>query len=488
MCLYIEGNFMSNFSNFNLSEEIQQALDSLGYQKPTKVQATVIPEIQLKKDVIVKSRTGSGKTASFAIPICEDIDWLQNKPQALVLTPTRELAVQVTEEFIHIGRYKRIKATAIFGRQPFYEQKLELKSKNHVVVGTPGRILDHITRGSNAFSKIKYLVLDEVDEMLNMGFLEQVESIIKTLPKERITLLFSATIPDKIKSLSKAYMINQVEINIEEEDVTTEQIKHYSYETTDTDKLSLLEDVLIVENPESAIIFCNTIENVNHVHGRLKSLHYPCDKIHGDMEQEDRLEVISKYKRGMFPYLIATDVAARGIDIDNVSLIINYDIPYEKEVYVHRIGRTGRKDLEGRGITFVTSKEEKYLNFIKSYINSEIIPLTPPTKEEIEDKREAFTNKITRKLKPRTLKSDAMNKNIMKLHFNGGKNKKFRTVHFVATIANIEGVTAEDIGIITILDRLSYVEILNGKGQLVLNKLQGATINGKSVKVSKSYK
>lgn len=477
-----------NFKDFNLSEEIIQALDSLGYKNPTKVQEEVIPQIQLKKDVIVKSRTGSGKTASFAIPVCEEIDWFQNKPQALVLTPTRELAVQVTEDFIHIGRFKRIKATAIFGRQPFHEQKLELKSKNHVVVGTPGRILDHITRGTNAFNMIKYLVLDEVDEMLNMGFLEQVEAIIKVLPKNRVTLLFSATIPDSIKSLCKTYMVDQVEINIEEEDVTTERIKHYSYETTELNKLSLLEDVLITHNPDSSIIFCNTIENVDKVYSHLRKLNCPCQKIHGDMEQADRLDVMSKYKRGTFRYLIATDVAARGIDIDNVSLIINYDVPYEKEVYVHRIGRTGRKDLEGIGITFFTDKEDKYIVYIKKYINSEIIPLMPPTKDEIDGKRDEFINKITSKLKPKTLKSDAMNKSIMKLHFNGGKNKKFRTVHFVATIANIEGVTAEDIGIITILDRLSYVEILNGKGNLVLEKLQGATLNGKTVKVTKSYK
>lgn len=479
---------MSDFKDYNLSKEILQAIDSLGYNSPTKVQTEVIPQIQLKKDIIVRSRTGSGKTASFAIPICEDIDWLQNKPQALVLTPTRELAVQVTEDFTHIGRFKKIKSTAIFGKQPFNEQKLELKSKNHVIVGTPGRILDHITRGSNAFTQIKYLVLDEVDEMLNMGFLEQVEAIIKELPKDRVTLLFSATIPDKIKSLCKTYMKDQVEINISEEEVNTNRIKHFAYEVEERDKLSLLEDILIVENPDSSIIFCNTKENVEKVYQNLKRLNYPCQKIHGGMEQEDRLEVMGKYKRGTFRYLIATDVAARGIDIDNVSLIINYDIPYEKEVYVHRIGRTGRKDLEGRGITFVTSKDDRYLSFITNYINSEIITRKSPTKEEIDSKRDEFTFKINSKLKPKTLKSDAMNKSIMKLHFNGGKNKKLRTVHFVATIANIEGVTADDVGIITILDRLSYVEILNGKGALVLEKLQDATINGKSIRVTKAYK
>lgn len=477
-----------NFKDYNLSEEILQSIDSLGYKSPTKVQEEVIPQIQLKKDIIVRSRTGSGKTASFAIPICDEIDWLQNKAQALVLTPTRELAVQITEDFTHIGRYKRIKATAIFGRQPFNEQKLELKSKNHVVVGTPGRILDHIRRGTNAFTQIKYLVLDEVDEMLNMGFLEQVEAIIKVLPQDRVTLLFSATIPDRIKSLCKTYMRDQVEVNIDEEDLTADRIKHFSYEVEDRDKINLLEDILIVENPDSSIIFCNTIENVDKVHQHLKRLNCPCQKIHGDMEQDDRLEVMSKFKRGTFRYLVATDVAARGIDIDNVSLIINYDVPYEKEVYVHRIGRTGRKDLEGRGITLATSKDDRYMEFIKKYINSEIILLKPPTKEEIEAGREAFTNKVLVKLKPKTLKSDAMNKSIMKLHFNGGKNKKLRTVHFVAAIANIEGVTAEDIGIITILDRLSFVEILNGKGQLVLEELQNATLNGKTVKVTKSYK
>jgi superfamily II DNA/RNA helicase len=245
-----------NFTDYTLSDEIVRALESLGYQRPTEVQREVIPVALKKRDLVVKSQTGSGKTASFGIPICEMVDWEENKPQALILTPTRELAVQVKEDITNIGRFKRIKATAVYGKHPFALQKAELKQKSHVVVGTPGRVLDHIEKGTFALERLTHLVIDEADEMLNMGFIEQVEAIIKELPKDRVTMLFSATLPESIKKLCKQYMKDPLDIEIKAKGLTTEKIEHALIEVKEDDKFSLLRDVTITENPDSCIIFC----------------------------------------------------------------------------------------------------------------------------------------------------------------------------------------------------------------------------------------
>ena len=376
-----------SFKDYKLSDEIVNALDSLEYENPTAVQSKVIPLVLEKMDLVVKSQTGSGKTASYGIPICELIDWKENKPQALILTPTRELAVQVKEDFINIGRFKRIKATAVYGKQPFAMQKTELKQKTHVVVGTPGRVLDHIERGTLALDRINYLVIDEADEMLNMGFIEQVEAIIKELPRKRVTMLFSATLPEEIKNLSLNYMKTPIDIEIKATGLTTDKIDHSLFEVAEEDKFSMLKDVTIVENPDSCIIFCRTKDRVDTVCDQLVDLGYSCDKIHGGMVQDDRLDVMNDFRRGEFRYLIATDVAARGIDIDNITHVINYDLPLEKESYVHRTGRTGRAGQKGKAITFVTPFEDRFLSEIEEYIGFEIPKMAAPSKEEVSNKK-----------------------------------------------------------------------------------------------------
>lgn len=255
----------NEFTKFNISEEILKAVEGLGYKKPSEVQEKVIPEILLNKDVVVKSQTGSGKTAAFAIPLCERIDWNENSPQVLVLSPTRELALQVSEDFINIGRFKRIKAAAVFGKQPISEQARILKQKTHVVCGTPGRILDHIDRGSLDVKKIKYFVIDEADEMLNMGFIDQVKEIINMLNKKRQTMLFSATMPDEIMGLSRKYMTNPEMVEIKAQKLITEKIEHSLYKVDETRKMNELRKVLVNEVPESAMIFCKAKENVDKV-------------------------------------------------------------------------------------------------------------------------------------------------------------------------------------------------------------------------------
>ena len=471
------------FKDFKLGEEILKALDSLNYKNPTEVQNEVIPIAIEKKDLIVKSQTGSGKTASFGIPLCEMVKWEENKPQALILTPTRELAAQVKEDITNIGRFKRIKAVAVYGKQSFAKQKLELKQKAHVVVGTPGRVLDHLEKGTLVVGQLKFLIIDEADEMLNMGFIDQVEAIIKKLPAERTTSVFSATLPDDIENLCHKYMKNPIKINIQDNGVTTDKIDHSLLIVEREEKLPLLKEVITVENPDSCIIFCGTQEEVNHVHTQLNRFKFPCEKLHGGLSQEERFAVMNDFKRGKFRYLIATDVAARGIDIENITLIINYDMPREKEIYVHRTGRTARAGKTGRAITLMESKDEKYLPEIEKYLGFELHKINPPSKEKVQQAMSAFKAKINKGPILKEDKSAKLNKNIMRLYFNGGKKKKLRAVDFVGTIAKIEGISVDDIGIITILENETFVEILNGKGPLVLQTMRTTTIKGKLLKV-----
>jgi ATP-dependent RNA helicase DeaD len=472
-----------SFTDYNLSEEIVRALDSLGYKEPTEVQSKVIPVVLMKNDLAVKSQTGSGKTAAFGIPLCELVDWEENKPQALVLTPTRELAAQVKEDITNIGRFKRIKATALYGREPFAKQLAELKQKTHVVVGTPGRVMDHIDRDTLELDRIKYLVIDEADEMLNMGFIEIVEKIIRKLPKGRTTLLFSATLPKDVEKLCHKYMTNPIDIEIESADKTTSLIDHSLITVKSDDKFNLLRDIIIVENPDSCIIFGRTQEQVDLIFKYLEGLDYATGKIHGGMEQEDRFKVMNAFKRGEFRFLVATDVAARGIDIDSITHVINYDLPLEKESYVHRTGRTGRAGKAGKAITFATPNEDKFLADIESYIGFEIRRRKMPSTEEVALRMEAFEQKKNAQPILKKDKNEQLNKEILKLYFNGGKKKKLRAVDFVGTIAKLEGVTADDIGIITIQDGVTYVDILNGKGAKVLEAMKTTTIKGKLLKV-----
>ncbi|WP_129726031.1 DEAD/DEAH box helicase [Ectobacillus funiculus] len=477
-----------SFEDFNLSDEIRKALAVLKYETPTEVQREVIPVAMENQDLVVKSQTGSGKTASFGIPICEMIEWEEKKPQALILTPTRELAAQVREDITNLGRFKRIKAMAVYGKEPFSKQKEELKQRTHVVVGTPGRMMDHIERGTLILDQIKYLIIDEADEMLNMGFIEEVEEIIKELPSNRVTMVFSATLPKDVENLCHKYMKNPINIEIAATGITTDTIEHILIEVKEEEKISLLKDVTIVENPESCIIFCRTKEHVDTVFSELEESNYSCERLHGGLEQEERFAVMDGFKMGNFRYLVATDVAARGIDIDNVTLVINYDVPMEKEGYVHRTGRTGRAGNKGKAITFATRYEEKFLKAIEKYIGFEIPTIEAPSHQEVARGTAAFEEKISGRRVVKNNKTARINKDIMKLHFSGGKKKKIRAVDFVGTITKIPGVTADDIGIITIQDHLSYVDILNGKGSLVLQAMEKTTIKGKKLKVSKAIK
>ncbi len=476
----------SEFSEFKIGEELLKSIEGLGYKKPSEVQEKVIPEILLNKDVIVKSQTGSGKTAAFAIPLCEKIDWDENSPQALILTPTRELAIQVNEDISNIGRFKRIKAVAVFGKAPISEQERKLKQKTHIVVGTPGRILDHIDRGSLNVEKIKYFVIDEADEMLNMGFIGQVEGIIRRIPKKKVTMLFSATIPEEIKDLCEKHMNRPVDISIKSQKLITTNIEHNLYYVEYEKKLEALDKILIYEKPETAVIFAKTKENVDKVFEYLKLKGYSANKIHGGMLQKDRLNTMENFRRGDFRLLVATDLASRGIDIEGITHVINFDLPVEKEAYVHRIGRTGRAGAKGKAISFCVNEGNKLLNDIEELIGFKIPIhyLSECDAIKINEGIELLKSKPKRKKE----KAKIINTNITKVYLNCGKKKKIRPGDIVGAICNIEGLSADDIGIIDVQESVSYVDILNGKGSKVIEELKNMTIKGKKINVQKAKK
>ena len=474
------------FKDYKLSDEILKSLEMLNFKSPTEVQSKVIPVALENRDILVKSQTGSGKTATFGIPLCEMVDWDENKPQALVLAPTRELAIQVKDDIFNMGRFKRIKSCALYGKSSFVAQEKELKQKTHIVVGTPGRTIDHIKEGTFVTDNIKYLVIDEADEMLSLGFISQIEEIISYLPESRVTMLFSATLPEDIDDLSKKYLKNPTKIEIEAKTLTVDRIEQIAYKVEENAKLNLLKDVTVVENADSCVIFANTQKKVEMIYNELTALNYPCDKIHGGMEQDDRIKVMSNFRKGYFRYLIATDVAARGIDIDDITHVINFDIPVLRENYVHRIGRTGRAGKEGRAITFVTKADDRRVDEINSYTGRElVIRQEKPSRKSVKRLKGEFERKLNEKRVVKIDKSSNLSNEIMKLHINAGKKTKMRPVDIVGTLCSIEGVEACDIGVINVQDISTFVEVLNNKGDMVLKALQSKNIKGRPRKVTK---
>ncbi|MGB7606394.1 MAG: DEAD/DEAH box helicase [Lutisporaceae bacterium] len=478
---------MSNrsFKDFGLSEETLKALFKLRYENPTEVQAKVIPEVLKGRDIIVKSQTGSGKTAAYAIPICENLILAQKNPQVLVLTPTRELTVQVKEDFSHVGRFNRIRCAAIFGKQPIDVQKRELKQRVHVIVGTPGRTFDHIERGNIILDDIRYLVLDEADKMLDMGFIDQVESIVSLLPSDRITMLFSATLPEKIEEICNKYMIKPLKIELQADNPTVEKIEQWYYEVEDSKKFNVLKGIIYTEKPESCIVFCNTREKVEEVLMEMKREQYYCAALHGGMEQSNRLNTIQGFKRGEFHFLIATDVAARGLHIEDVSHVINYEVPMERESYIHRTGRTGRAGKEGVAITLSTKRELRFLHEIEEYIQLSIPQKDIPTEQEVALGMEEYEESIKSKPKAKADVAERLNREITKIRINSGKRSKMRAGDILGAITSIEGVTGDDIGIIDIQNTCTYVEVFGKVGDLVARKLPTLTIKGKLLTVKK---
>ncbi|WP_287158434.1 DEAD/DEAH box helicase [Chloroflexus sp.] len=377
---------MTTFAELGLSDALVSTLSGLGYDEPTPIQAQAIPLLLAGRDVIAQAQTGTGKTAAFALPMIERVtDALV--VQALVLAPTRELAVQVAEAIHRYGRHRSLRVLPIYGGQPIERQLRGLAQGTQVVVGTPGRVLDHLKRGSLRFDHLRMVVLDEADEMLDMGFAEELEAILQLTPTERQTALFSATLPPAVQNLTLRYTRQPVRVSIAAEQLTTPRIRQTYYEVLARDKLDALCRVLDAEMPQLAIVFCRTRQEADDIGERLQGRGYAAESLHGDLSQAARDRVMRRFREGQLDVLVATDVAARGLDIAEVSHVINYDVPTDPESYVHRIGRTGRAGREGVAITFITPRERRMLQIIERVTRTRIERCQMPTLADVAARR-----------------------------------------------------------------------------------------------------
>lgn len=395
------------FESLGLRPQLVRAVTELGYENPTPIQEGAIPALLSGRDVLGQAQTGTGKTAAFALPMLERIDLTAPGVQGLVLAPTRELAVQVAEAIYQYGRYWGVRVLPIYGGSSYTRQMKRLQEGVHVVVGTPGRVIDLIQREALDLSRVRYLVLDEADEMLKMGFIDDVETILKETPEDRQTALFSATLAEPIRRLASKYMHDPVSVTIAKKDLTVPQTEQRYYLVHEESKVAALGRLLEAEDVQSALIFTRTKVGAAQLAETLMGRGFPVEAIHGDLSQEVRETVLRRFRRGHINVLVATDVAARGLDIENVSHVINFDMPYDAEDYVHRIGRTGRAGREGIAITLVTPRERRWLKTIEQFTKREIKRAKLPTPEQIYARRdERFAQQLNEMLEQSELERE----------------------------------------------------------------------------------
>ena len=376
-----------NFEDFNLRPELAQAITTLGYTQPTPIQAGIIPLMQEGHDVTGQAQTGTGKTAAFALPILNRIDPEQFLPQALVVAPTRELALQVTEMIQSLGQFMGVRVLTVYGGTSYTQQLNQLRRGVQVVVGTPGRILDLIKRGRLDLTEVHTVVLDEADEMLSMGFVEDVELILAATPDERQTTLFSATLPPRIRELARRYLRNPKTVSIQSDQVTVAATKQVVYYTNEHDKLAVLTRLFEMEDITSALIFTRTRVRTGELVNELNMRGYPSEALSGDLSQEAREHTMARFRSGQVKVLVATDVAARGLDVEGITHVFNYDLPEESETFVHRIGRTGRAGRTGVAISLARPSERRQVRLIEQFTHQQMIEGIIPTVEEIQAKR-----------------------------------------------------------------------------------------------------
>lgn len=518
------------FEELNCSEEIRKAVKDMGFEETTPIQALAIPLVLEGKDVVGQAQTGTGKTAAFGIPAIDMVDPQRNETQALILCPTRELAVQVSEELAKIARYKRgVRTLPIFGGQPIERQIKGLKKGVQIVIGTPGRVMDHMRRRTLKLDNLKMMILDEADEMLNMGFREDIETILESVSSERQTLLFSATMPKPIMDIIHKYQTDPKIVKVVHRELTTPNVNQVYLEVKQKDKLEVLTRLIDMYSPKLSLVFCNTKKKVDEVTDLLQSRGYASDKIHGDMKQSLRINVMNKFKRGDIEVLIATDVAARGLDIDDVESVFNFDMPTHEEYYVHRIGRTGRAGRAGSAFTFVTGRDFYLLRNVMKYTKKKIKKHPIPTISDIETiKTSIFLEKIKKKIdegklekyikvledlldddfsaieiaaallkmeleikdvveidiRPdKTYKSTGAEKGMVRMFINIGKNKRIRPQDVVGAIAGETSISGKNIGEIDIFDNYTFVEIPEEYADEVLSIMSKNTIKGNKINI-----
>ncbi|WP_062051431.1 DEAD/DEAH box helicase [Bacillus sp. JCM 19034] len=373
---------MATFYEFELDHNVVRALTDMGFSEATPIQTATIPTALRGKDIIGQAQTGTGKTGAFGIPLVHRIDVEKEHVQALILAPTRELANQVAESLVSFGKHKGVRTVVVYGGQDMRKQIRDLKRNPHIVVATPGRLMDHMRRKTIRLQQVETVILDEADEMLNMGFIEDIETILKEVPTERQTLLFSATMPKRIEKLAQQFMNNPETIAVKAKEVTMENIEQGYVEVHEKEKFDVFTRMLTIQNPELAIVFGRTKRRVDELSEALVKRGYRAEGIHGDLNQAKRDSVLRKFKQGTIDVLVATDVAARGLDISGVTHVYNFDLPQDPESYVHRIGRTGRAGKSGVAVTFATPRETDHVKAIEKMSNKKMTKLHKPTFEE----------------------------------------------------------------------------------------------------------
>jgi ATP-dependent RNA helicase DeaD len=484
---------MATFAELGLSEPQLDGLRHLGYEKPTPIQEQAIPALLEGRDVIGQAQTGTGKTAAFGLPLLEYIDVDDDEVQALVLTPTRELCIQVTQALRAYGAKKGVKVVAVFGGAPIRSQQAQLKEGGQVVVGTVGRVMDLMSRHSLMLTSARFVVLDEADEMLDLGFLEDVEMILSRCPSGRQTALFSATMPTEIKKLAEKGMYDPVTIKVRAATLTIDTVEHFYVEVPEREKADALARVLKAEQPRQAIIFGRTKIGVDRLARSLNDKGVRVKALHGDMTQGSRDGVMIAFKDGRERLLVATDIAARGLDISGVSHVINYDMPNSPDVYVHRIGRTGRVGRSGRAITLITPKQRRDLEAVRRHANTTIeawnengAGAPPPAPERAAEEVIApvATNgdgppdekqpRRPRHTKPRRTPDQPRTKLVLSV----GRARGLEPADVVAAIVDNSHLDGEDVSNVRVLERFSFVEVPGERAGEVVEKVNGQSVRG----------
>jgi ATP-dependent RNA helicase DeaD len=473
------------FKELGLKPEILTALEELGYTEPTAVQEQAIPELLAGHDVIGQAQTGTGKTAAFGLPLLQYLDPGSPETQAIVLTPTRELCIQVTQALRAYAEHLDIEVVAVFGGAPIATQQSRLRRGAHVVVATVGRMMDLISRRSLVLTSARYVVLDEADEMLDLGFIEDVEKILRMCPSGRQTGLFSATIPAPVARLAEQYMYEPVTISVTPKQLTVDAIEQAYVAVEPRKKTDRLIEVLRAEEPEQAIIFCRTKIGAAKLDRELADRGLRVKALHGDLSQGQRDGVMIQFKERGMPLLVATDVAARGLDIEHVTHVINYDMPNNTEIYVHRIGRTGRVGRTGRAITFVTPKQRDEIPRIEREAKTAIGEWEPP-EERIEHAPRPRRRDHSSDGKPRREQEKApaeAGNGHVKLFVNRGARSGISEENLRWALTEGAVIPAEEIGDIRVLERFSFVDLPDQQAKLALERLDGTKLEGKQIRV-----
>jgi ATP-dependent RNA helicase DeaD len=479
-----------SFADLGLSESTQQALRDVGYESPSPIQEQAIPALLEGRDVIGQAQTGTGKTAAFGLPIMDYLDPSEQVVQALVLTPTRELCIQVTQALRTYGAHSGIDVVAVFGGAPIRTQQAQLRAGGHVVVGTVGRVLDLISRHSLVLHDCRFVVLDEADEMLDLGFLEDVEKILSLTPSSRQTALFSATMPPPIRALADRYMYDPTIIQVEAETLTIDTVAQFQLPVETKAKPDKLVEVLRAEmgglspahpaEGQQAIVFVRTKIRCEQLFRTLRDRGMNVRALHGDMSQGSRDGVMLAFKGGRVPILVATDVAARGLDISTVTLVVNYDVPTSPDTYVHRIGRTGRVGRSGRAITFVEDRQKRELEAIERHIGTHIAQweqgaVAAPTPVRERPRRHS---------KPRISRRDD-GEQYTKLVLGGGRAAGLSVADIVASVTSSAGLDGEAVRDVLVLDRFSFLSVPESEAERVIEALNGRPVGGQPLSLER---